>query len=113
MGTFRTSEEHASPLLKPLRVARRREDIYSEARDMVADLAGWKLVSSDERALVLHCERKAGFLGSAARVTIRVEGPEGIPSSTVHIESTTDGGLLSRDKKNVAEFLEPFTRRVC
>src|SRR5689334_18994167 len=101
MGTFRTSDEHSNPLLKPLRVARRREDIYGEARDMVADLAGWRLIDADERALVLRCERKAGFLGSAARITIQVDGPEGIPSSTVNIESTTDGGLLSRDKANV------------
>jgi hypothetical protein len=113
MGSFRTSDEHSKPLHKPLRVARRREELFAEARDMVADLAAWKLVDSDESALVLRCERKSGFLSPAAHVTITVEGPDGIPSSTLNVESTTQGGLLSRDKANVAEFLEPFTRRVC
>jgi hypothetical protein len=98
--------------LRPLRVAVRKEDVYAEARNMVADLDGWKLVEADERALVLRCERKGGPLSAPARVTISVEGPDGIPSATVNVESQSAGGLFSRDKANVAEFLEPFGRRV-
>ena len=112
MGSFRTNDAEASPKLRPLRVAVRKEDVYAEARDMVADLAGWKLVDGDERALVLRCERKGGLLSPASRVTIWIEGPNGIPSATVQVESNSSGGLLSRDKANVAEFLEPFGRRV-
>ena len=112
MGSFRASDAEASPTLRPLRVAVRKEDVYSEARDMVADLEHWKLVEADDRALVLRCERAGGLLSPASKVTIAVEGPDGMPSSTVQIESTSSGGLLSRDKANVAEFLEPFGRRV-
>ena len=74
-GSFETSPEHREALLQPLRVPTRAEDIYAEAKDMVADLAGWTLVSSDDAALTLVCERRSGLLGAPARVTIRVEGP--------------------------------------
>lgn len=113
MASFETSDAHESPDLRPLRVATRREGIYAEVKDMVADLAGWKLVSADDATMSIVCERKGGLLGGAAKITIRVEGPEGIPSATVHVRSESAGGLLARDKANVAEFLRPFTRRVC
>lgn len=100
------------PSLRPLRVAVRREEVFAEARTLVEDLARWKLLEADERALVLRCERQGGLLSGVARITITVEGPDGIPSATVHVESTSTGGFLSRDKANVAEFLEPFSRRV-
>lgn len=112
MGSFETRDEHGSPLLRPLRVAMRREELYSEARDMVADLAGWKLVRADEAHLTLHCERAGGLLGGSARITITVEGPDGIPTATLSVRSESGGGLLGRDKANVREFLEPFSRRV-
>jgi hypothetical protein len=53
------------------------------------------------------------LLGAPSRITITVEGPEGIPSATVNVKSVTAHGLRSRDRANVAEFLEPFRRRVC
>ncbi|MBM3989293.1 MAG: DUF1499 domain-containing protein [Planctomycetes bacterium] len=111
MGSFETDAAQSSPLLRPLSVAKRREELYSEARDMVADLAGWTLVRSDDAALVLQCERKGGLFGGTARIMLRVEGPEGIPSATIHVRSETSG-LFARDRANVREFLEPFTRRV-
>lgn len=112
MAAFRTSDEQTNPSLRPLRVAVRREEVFAEARNQVEDLEGWKLLEADERALVLRCERKGGVLSGVSRITISVEGPDGIPSATVHVESTSSGGLLSRDKANVAEFLGPFSRRV-
>lgn len=113
MGSFETDESHSNPSLKPLRVASRREGIYEQAREMVEDLDGWAIVSADEETRVLTCERKGGLLGGTATITIRVEGPEGIPSTTVHVRSETAGGLRSRDKANVLEFMKPFHRRVC
>jgi hypothetical protein len=109
---FETAEGHADQDLQPLRVPTRKEEIYDEAKTMVGDLDGWKLVQADDDALVLTCERKGGLLRAAAKVTIRVDGPDGIPSATVTVRSETDGGL-SRDKANVQEFLRPFRRRVC
>jgi len=112
-GCFETSPDQSKANLQPLRVSTRVPDIYREAKEMVADLPRWTLVSADDAASTLHCEREGGFLAGAARVTIRVEGPEGIPSATVHLKSESAGGLRSRDRANVAEFLEPFRRRVC
>ena len=112
MGSFEANDEHKSEELRPLRVAVRREDVYAEARSQVADLPGWSVLSADDAALVIRCERRGGLLGGAARVTITVEGPEGIPSATVHVRSESDGGLFSRDRATVLEFLRPFRRRI-
>lgn len=113
MSSFETSEEHGDPGLRPLRVASRKEGIYEQAKEMVADLRGWQIAAADDASLVLQCERKGGLLSPSARVVIRVEGPEGIPSAVVHVRSESRGGLLARDKSNVLEFMRPFTRRVC
>lgn len=113
MGSFETDESHSNPSLKPLRVPSRAEGIYDEAKEMVEDLDGWRLVSADDEARVLTCERKGGLLGGTATITIRVEGPDDIPSTTVSVKSETAGGLRSRDKANVMEFTKPFHRRVC
>ena len=113
MGSFETDDQHSNPSLKPLRVASRKEGIYAQAKEMVADLDGWTLESADDAGYVLVCERKGGLLGGTAKITIRVEGPEGIPSTTVHVRSESSGGLRSRDKGNVLEFIKPFHRRVC
>ena len=112
-GSFETSEAHANFHLKPLRVAVRAEDVYAEARDMVGDLSGWKVVATDDARFVLACARKGGLLSGEAEVTITCEGPAGIPSTTVHVRSVTKGGILSRDRANVLEFMVPFHRRVC
>jgi hypothetical protein len=112
MAGFQTDDGDPRAELRPLRVALRREELFAEARTMVEDLAGWTLVRADEGALELYCERKGGLLSSTARVRIRVEGPEGIPSSTLTLSSESSGGLLARDKSVVLEFLTPFRRRV-
>ncbi len=112
-GSFETSDRESIQHLRPLRVPSLKQGIYSRAKEMVADLDGWSLVSEDEATGTLRCERKSRLLGGKARITITVEGPEGIPSTTVSIRSETDGGLLSHDKVNVAEFMKPFHRRVC
>lgn len=113
MGSFETSDEHANQAHRPIRVPMRREDLFGQAREMAEDLAGWSIVEADEEALTLRCERKGGLLGGKARITVTVEGPEGIPSATLNVRSESEGGLLSRDKSVVAEFVEPFHRRVC
>lgn len=112
-GSFETDERHSEQSLKPLRVPTRKEDIYGEAKDMVADLPLWELVRTDDEALTLTCQRRGGFLRGDSVITIRVDGPAGIPSATVTVKSETRGGLLSRDKANVQEFMRPFRRRVC
>ena len=78
----------------------------------VADL-DWEVVGSDDEKLEITCRKKGGLLGGTATIQILVDGPEGIPSATVNVKSTTEGGLLNRDKANVAEFVKPFHRRVC
>ena len=113
MGSFETSDRHAHASCQPIRVPILREEVYQAAREMVEDLSGWSLVRADDERLELHCAKKGGLLGGAARITVTVEGPDGIPSATVNVRSETDGGLLARDKANVTEFTVPFHRRVC
>jgi hypothetical protein len=112
MGAFESSDESASPLLRPLSVAMRREELCSEARDMVADLAGWKLVRQDDAACVLEVERSGGLVGGRSRSTITVSGPDGIPSATLSLK-VESSGLFANPKAIAREFMEPFTRRVC
>ena len=110
--SFHTSDEHPQAELKPLRVAALKQGVYEEAKNMVADLAGWTLVEADDQALRLVCTRKGGLLSGESTILIAVEGPDGIPSATVQVRSQTEGGLVSRDKQNVIEFMKPFQRRV-
>lgn len=112
-GSFETDERHNETGLRPVRAALRREGLWAEARNLAGELPGWRILSSDEQRLTLVCERGAGLLGGKACVTIRVEGPAGLPSSTLHVRSESAGGILSRDKAIVREFVEPFWRRVC
>ena len=112
MGGFTTSENE-KPALRPLRVASLKGGVYEEAKNLVADLPGWELVHADDERMVLECRRAGGLLVGTAEIEIRVEGPDGIPSTTVNVSSRSSGGLLSRDKRYVAEFLVPFHRRVC
>ncbi len=113
MGSFATSDSNSHANLQPLRVPTLQQDIYSAAKEMVADLAAWTMTSCDDEKLTLVCSRSGGFLSGEATITITVEGPEGMPSSTVNCRSESKGGILSRDKANVMEFMRPFHRRVC
>lgn len=111
MAAFETSDSDSDPVLRPMRVAVRREDVYAEAKDMVADLGAWKLEREDDAALELHCSRSGGLLGGAATIVVRVEGPEGIPSATVSLRCEASG-VFPGARKVAREFLEPFRRRV-
>jgi hypothetical protein len=113
MGSFETSEQHPEELLRPLRVASLKRGIYEEAKDMVHDLPGWSIVREEPGELRLVCKRAGGLLSGESTVTIAVDGPDDIPSATVHVRSESHSGLVSRDKRNVLEFLKPFQRRVC
>ncbi len=79
---------------------------------MVDDLDGWDVTSVDGEALTITCERKGGFLVGKATIVVSVEGPDGIPNSQTHCSSESTGGLLARDKSNVAEFMEKLWMRV-
>lgn len=111
-GSFKTDDAHGEDYA-PVRAAILKEYVFQEAKDLVDDLPGWKLVRADEDAKVLVCERKGGLLAGDSQVEIRCEGPEGMPSCTVEVESTSTKGLRSRDRANVAEFVRPFRRRIC
>ena len=113
MGGFATSDSHKHRDHKPIRVPTQQGSIYRAAKEMVADLDGWTLVSEDEARGRIVCQRKNGLLGGVSTITIAVEGPSGVPSTTVNVSSESKGGLFSRDKANVAEFVRPFFRRVC
>lgn len=87
--------------------------MYSAAKEMVESLSGWEILSADDAKRVISCRKKGGLFSGESQITIRVEGPDGIPSSTVYVRSESKGGLLSPDKSNVQEFMKPFWRRVC
>ena len=112
-GHCESSAAHASHDLRPLHVAMRCEELFAEARSMVEDLQAWTLLEVDEDGGILECSRAGGFLRAASRITIRVDGPEGIPSSVLTVVSRSEGRRMSRDRANVLEFVRPFGRRVC
>src|SRR5262249_27682043 len=112
-GSFSTSDGHAHFNLKPLCVASLKRGVYEEARNLASELPGWRVVSSDDARCSIVCEREGGVLSGPSTVTITLDGPEGIPSTTVNVRSESTRGLLSRDRKNVLEFMRPFHRRVC
>jgi len=112
-GSFATSETHSHFHLKPLAVASLKHGVYEEAKNLASDLPGWSVISADDARLEITCRRDGGPLTGAATVTITCEGPDGIPSTVVNVRSETSGGFLSRDRKNVLEFMKLFHRRVC
>lgn len=109
---FESSDSHPQQLLQPLRVPSLKGGIYQAAKELIDDLPGWTLLSEDEEQGVLRCERAARFMTGKSDVTVKVEGPEGVPSTTVTLISETDGGMRSPDKANVQEFMKLFLRRV-
>ena len=114
-GSFSTGEEHAHLHLKPLRVASRKEEVFAEAKNLASDLPAWKIVRVEDERQMLVCERKGSPLSGVSEVTITCEGPDGIPSTTVHARSESRGGLpgFGRDRAHVLEFMKLFHRRVC
>ncbi|MEY2747450.1 MAG: hypothetical protein RL112_2492 [Planctomycetota bacterium] len=110
-GGFQTSDAHPDPHLRPVRVAMRSDELWSEVCTMVDDL-GWQVQSKDDQALVLVAKRPGGLLAKSAVVTFAIEGPAGLPSSLVRL-SCEGGGLFAGLEGVVKEFTVPFTRRVC
>ncbi len=108
-----TREDATDERLRPLKVPIRPDQVFESAREMVDDLDGWEVVASDAAARVLTCRKRGGFLAGTATITIRCEGPDGLPSTVVHVRSTTKGGVLARDRTLLLDFLTPFHRRVC
>ncbi len=82
---------------------------------MASDLPRWELVNADDERLTITCKRRQGFWFGTSTITISVEGPDGMPSSTLNVRSETTGGWpgCARDRANVLEFMTPFHRRVC
>lgn len=111
-STFASSDSHSQLYLKPLRVPSLKDGIYATAKELVEALDEWSIDSEDESQGLLQCTRRARLLSGPSKVTIKVEGPDGVPSSTVTLESRTDGGLRKCDKANVVEFMKLFHRRV-
>lgn len=109
---FETSDSHAQPHLKPLRVAMRVDAVWEAAREQVADLPAWTVVQADEAARRIVCTRRKRFLSGESTITISCTGPADLPTTTVNVRSETSGGFTKRDKANVLEFLVPFARRV-
>ena len=112
-GSFETSDSHSANHHRPIRVPVRRENIWAAAKDMALDMDGWETVSADEENRVLVCCKKGGMVAGTATITITIEGLEEVPSTTVHTKSETKGGVMPRDKANVAEFMKIFHRRIC
>jgi len=112
-AVFETRQDATDERLRPLRVAIRPDQAFESVREMAADLKGWSVVTSDESARVLVCKKPGGFLGGVATITIRCEGPDDLPSTTVHVRSASEGAVIAHDRAHVLEFLTPFIRRVC
>jgi hypothetical protein len=110
--SFESSDSHDQLYLKPLRVPSLKGGIYGTAKELVEALPDWTLDSEDEGQGLLCCTRSGRFLSGSSRVTIKVEGPDGVPSTTVTLRSETEGGLRKCDKANVVEFMKLFHRRV-
>ncbi|MFT4540955.1 MAG: hypothetical protein ACI841_002216 [Planctomycetota bacterium] len=113
MGVFETSEESSSRWHQPVRVPTSKDNIFGAAKEMCEDLDGWTVLSIDESAFTIDCECKGGMLAGDSKIQVRIEGPDGIPSSTTHVRSESSGGMMSKDKKYVSEFIKKFTMRVC
>ena len=113
-GSFATNDAERNPALRPVRVAQRLEDVWSEARNLAHELPGWRILEEDPTSRVLVCERAGNLFVPASRVTLTFESPEGIPSTTVHARSESPGGFLglTRDRARVRELMELLHRRV-
>lgn len=109
---FETNDGESNPLLKPLRVPSLADGLIQTAKELVDDLPEWTLLEADDAKGVLSCERSARLLSGKSKVTIRIESPEGVPSTTVNLRSESSGGLRKGDRANVIEFMRLFMRRV-
>ena len=113
MSAYETSESHSGRWQRPVSVPTSKDNVFGAAREMCDDLESWQVKQVDEQQLSITCERSNGLLGGTSTIVVRVDGPDGIPSSTTSVSSQSSGALLSRDKANVMEFVKKFTMRVC
>lgn len=111
MGRFQTDAAAGSKWHRPVAVPQGKEGVFGSVRELLDDLPGWSVTDVDEAAWTVRVSKPNGFLGGTSRITIRVDGPDGIPSSETHVTSESEG-LLSRDKKNVATFVRKLFMRV-
>lgn len=111
-GRFETSLDASARWHQPVRVARVKADIFAAACELAADMPGWSVVETNEADLRLVATKRNGFLGGVSSIEVWVEGPDGIPNSTTHCASHSTGALLSRDRANVAQFIQKFWMRV-
>lgn len=111
--SFQTSDSHAAEELRPVRAAALQAGIFDEAKTLVSELPGWKVIKADEASGRIECSKRNGFLCGTSRITITLESPPGIPSTTVNVHSESGGGIFHPDRQNVAQFVRPFHRRVC
>jgi hypothetical protein len=112
MAAFETSDTHRDRRHRPLRVSTRKEHVYREAKELIEFLPGWEMVSEDVGSGRIVCKRRRGLLSGTATVVVHVDGSDEHPTTTVNVRSESSGGLFSRDRANVTEFLVKFTRRV-
>ncbi|MAG62930.1 MAG: hypothetical protein QGI93_05950 [Planctomycetota bacterium] len=112
MGKFETDEDHPGRWHRPVCVPIGKEDVFGSALEMLEDLSRWSVRSVDKDGLSATYERNNGPLRGTSTIVVRVEGPDGLPNSQTHCSSQSDGALLSRDKANVAEFIQKFWMRV-
>lgn len=112
MGKFETSAEHSNRWHQPVCVPSHKGGIFAAAKDLAEDMSGWKVESVDEEAMTIQATKTNGFLGGTSKIEVRVEGHESIPNSETHCSSESTGALLSRDKTNVAAFIEKLWMRV-
>jgi len=112
LGVFSTQDDHPGRWHQPVSVPVNKVDAFSAAIEMVEDLEGWSTPQIDKEALTLTTTAPGGFLSKSSQIRVWCEGPDGIPSSSTHCKSESTGGLLPRDKKNVAEFMRKLYMRI-
>lgn len=111
MGRFETSPAAGSKWHRPVAVPSGKEGVFGSVRELLEDLPGWNVESVDEKSFTVHVSKVNGFLGGTSKITVQVNGPDGIPSSETTVVSESSG-MLSRDKGNVATFVRKLFMRV-
>ena len=109
---FETQDSHPKRWHQPVRVPQEKGGVFGAAKELVDDLQGWEVDAVDEESLTICITRKNRMLGGTSKIVVCVKGPDGIPNSETHCSSESSGGLLNRDKANVAEFIQKFWMRV-
>ena len=112
MGVFSTQDDHPGRWHQPVSVPVNKTDAFGAAIEMVEDLESWSKPEIDQDALSLTCTVAGGLFSKESTVRVWCEGPDGIPSSSTHCRSESNGGLLPRDKKIVAEFIRKLYMRI-